>query len=86
MSPKATVVKTQSAPIINSSTKIRSLIDAHLIYNGQESGQRYEWNRAGAIVEVDEKDVPELLAKRLGGRTCCGSDREGNKIFEIVGE
>lgn len=82
---KAVVVEKQPEPIINTVIKIRSLIDAHLIYDGRESGQRYEWTRAGAIIEVDEQDVPELLAKRLGGQTCCGN-RDGNKIFELIEE
>lgn len=82
---KAAVVEKQPEPIINSVIKIRSLIDAHLIYDGQETGKHYEWTRAGAILEVDERDVPELIAKRLGGKTCCGS-QDGNSIFEIVGE
>lgn len=85
MSTKATVVKKQPETIINSVFKIRSLIDAHLIYSGQVSGKHYEWSRAGAIVIVDEQDVPELLAKRLGGKTCCGSP-DGNQIFELVGD
>lgn len=66
-------------------TKIQSLIDSHLIYDGQSTGKHYEWLRAGAIVEVDEQDVPELLSKRLGGNTCCGN-RDGNLIFKVVGD
>lgn len=62
---------------------VQSLIDAHLIYTGRESGKQYEWNRAGAIVSVDERDIPELLSKRLGGKSCCGGE-EGNKIFELA--
>ena len=62
--------------------KVQSLIDAHLYYTGQVSGQLYEWNKAGAIVEVDEKDVPELLQKRLGKKTCCGSG--DNKVFQLA--
>lgn len=85
MPTKATVVKKPTETIINSVIKIRSLIDAHLIYDGQVSGRHYEWTRAGAILEVDERDVPELIAKRLGGKTCCGS-QDGNLIFEVVGE
>lgn len=64
---------------------IQSLIDGHFLYDGRVSGEHYEWVRSGAIVAVNERDVPELLSKRLGGRLCCGS-RDGNRIFEIVGE
>lgn len=84
MSIKKTVAVNQPETIIKS-TRIQSLMDAHLIYDGQVSGRHYEWTRAGAIVEVDILDVPELIAKRLGGKTCCGNEG-GNSIFEIVGE
>jgi hypothetical protein len=64
--------------------KIQSLIDAHLLYDGKVSQRHYEWTGAGAIVSVDERDVPELLAKRLGGNTCCGGNRDGNQIFQLA--
>ena len=62
--------------------KVQSLIDSHLYYTGRESGRQYEWARAGAIVDVDEQDVPELLAKRLGKKQCCGQER--TKIFQLL--
>lgn len=64
--------------------KVRSMVAARVIYNGKVTGNQYEWPNAGAIVPVDERDVPELLAKRLGGRNCCGGSPDGNKIFELV--
>lgn len=66
---------------INVTKQVQSLIDAHLIYDGRVSGQRYEWVRAGAIVDVDERDVPELLAKR-GMKSCCG--QEPNRYFQLA--
>lgn len=82
MSTKKAVVETASEVTIKL-IKIQSLIESHIIYSGQVTGQRYEWSKAGAIVEVNELDVPELLAKRLGGSTCCGN-KGGNVIFELV--
>ena len=64
------------------SLEVESLIDAHLFYTGQVTGQLYEWVRAGSIVGVDEQDVPELLAKRLGAKLCCGGN--DNRIFQVV--
>lgn len=78
------VVAPVSKPTYNYSVRqVQSLVDARIIYNGAVTGKRYEWARAGAIVPVDERDVPELLAKRLGGRSCCGP-QDGNKIFELI--
>lgn len=64
--------------------KIQSLIEAHLIYAGQSSGQQYEWSRAGDVTLVQDDDVSELLTKRLGAKLCCGGD-DDNRIFQIVG-
>lgn len=67
--------------------KVRSLIDSRLIYTGQISGEQYEWNRAGSNVDVDERDVPDLLTKRIGGNSCCGGQNtKGNQVFEIYDE
>lgn len=62
--------------------KVQSLIDAHLYYTGQISGELYEWSMAGTVVEVDERDVPELLTKRLGKKVCCGSGT--NLVFQLA--
>lgn len=79
---KVTVEEIQPKSIINT-VGIQSLIDAHLIYDGQVSGRHYEWGRAGAIVNVDESDVPDLLSKRLGTKSCCGQ-QDTNKIFQLA--
>lgn len=62
--------------------KVQSLVDAHVYYTGQISGELYEWVKAGAIVDVDERDVPELLAKRPGKKPCCGGERK--QIFQLA--
>ncbi len=80
------VEEIQPKVTINTTKIVQSMIDAHFIYTGRISGQQYEWTVGGARVSVDERDVPELLSKRLGGNTCCGSDAGGNRIFEIVGD
>ena|ERR1035437_666040 len=60
---------------------VRSQFDAHLIYIGHVSGKRYEWRTSGTAVEVDARDVDELLSKRLGEGSCCGSASRGNVLF-----
>ena len=82
--PKIKSAVVETVPTVTISNRnVQSLIDAHLIYDGQVSGRHYEWSKAGAIVAVDEQDIPELLSKRLGGKQCCG-DGDGNRIFELV--
>jgi len=66
--------------------KIQSLIDSRLLYTGQTSGKQYEWSRGGDVILVDERDVPEMLSKRIGQRSCCGEGLLGNKVFEIYKE
>ena len=82
---KQAVVQTAPTDKIKEEVLIESLIEAHLTYTGRESGKQYEWKKAGDSAKVLLEDVSELLEKRLGGNTCCGSDPTGNKIFQIVG-
>jgi hypothetical protein len=63
--------------------KVQSVTDAHLIYVGKVSGRQYEWSRAGDVVEVEEEDTPELLTKRIGTRSCCGTGN-GNQVFQGI--
>ena len=69
--------------IISEKVKVQSLIDSDIYYTGQVSGELYRWNKAGAIVEVDERDVSELLKRRYGKKTCCGESRS-NLIFQLA--
>ena len=68
----------------SSEVKIQSRISARVQATGLISGKRYLWERAGAIVEVDCRDVPGLLEKKLGEKPCCGGNSDNLKVFEIV--
>ena len=68
---------------INSRVRVQSLIDAHFKYTGAATREQYEWPKAGSIVSVAEEDVSDLLSKRLGGKSCCGSE-DSNKIFQLA--
>lgn len=74
-------VETSDTPIYNNTVKLQLKISAKVIAHGAISGKRYEWERSGAIVEVDEEDVPGLLEKRLGDKTCCGGNPDNLKLF-----
>jgi len=73
----------QDAPsLYNSSVKLQSMRDAHVLYTGQETGKSYEWIRAGSIQVVDALDAPILLGKRIKTQSCCSvSDMP---IFQTV--
>jgi len=70
---------------INTEVAVRSVYPSRLVYVGTTSGQRYEWEDAGAIVMVLSEDVPPLLSKRIGSKSCCGAlNEDGNKVFDLV--
>lgn len=68
---------------INKTKRIQSLIDARATYDGKVTNRHYEWSGAGAIVDVDEQDVPDLLSKRRGKKPCCGNS-EQSSIFQLA--
>lgn len=47
------------------------LRNVRLFYTGPVSGKVYPFGGAGSVVEVDEEDVPAMLAIRKG-HSCCG--------------
>ena len=50
---------------------------------GSVTGKMYSFSGAGSILDVDERDVPDLLAKGVGGTSCC-SGVPTSPYFEIV--
>lgn len=83
MLPKDVFVEGESE--VYNYKKVQSVIDSRLLYTGQVSQRQYEWGKAGDVILVDERDVPELLSKRLGKRLCCGNNiSEGNIVFQAV--
>ena len=83
-SSKVTVEKTAAKDTI-STTRIQSLFPANVIYIGRISGQRYVFPESGSILDVDSRDVPDMLAYRIGTSSCCGgTDPRGNFVFQIL--
>lgn len=67
------------------SVKIQLLFPAHVIYAGAVSGKRYDFKEPGSVLEVDSRDVPAMLAYRIGTTGCCGgSDPSGNQVFQTI--
>lgn len=74
-------------PIPNADIKKVSVvlcIDAKVLVNNTPSGREYVFEHAGAILDVDERDVDFLLSKRQGERQCCGGTDRGNKMFDLA--
>ena len=63
---------------------VQSLIDATIKATGYVTGNSYVFNGAGSVVDVDERDVEQLLEKRQGGRQCCGGTGFGNAVFSLA--
>ena len=64
---------------------VQSFYDSRLRYVGVSSGKEYEWAKAGDIVMVLTEDIPALLEKRIGSRSCCGAvNQNGNKVFDLA--
>jgi hypothetical protein len=63
--------------------KLVNKIGARVKMTGAVSGKQYDWKKSGMAVDVDERDVPDLLKKRLGDKPCCGSSNL-NYVFEIM--
>lgn len=81
---KIAVEKTAAKDTITR-TKVQCLFPAHVIYTGATSGQRYDFPGPGSVLEVDSRDVPAMLAYRIGTTNCCGGgNMDGNTVFQTV--
>lgn len=81
---KVTVEKPVRKDIISSIT-IQSLFPARVIYIGPVSGKRYDFPAAGSTLSVDSRDVPAMLAYRIGTTNCCGGGNvDGNSVFQVI--
>ena len=70
-SPEVIVEQITATPYNSPSVKLQLNIDAHVLYDGLETGKHYDWARAGSIVPVDALDAPTLLEKRIKSQSCC---------------
>ena len=61
-----------------------NIFPAKLIYTGLVTGEPYEWSGPGSIVSVNSEDLADLLSKKIGESSCCGSSSKGNPLFEVV--
>ena len=81
-------VKVEIEPTVQlrETVKIILLQPVNMKYTGTVTGQRYIWNGAGSVIEVDVEDVEELLKKKTRPcLTCSGSNVE-TPYFELVME
>lgn len=57
--------------------------DVVLKIDGPITGIQYVFNRAGSILEVDERDA-EIMLQRKGSGSCCSGDSGPTAYFEVV--
>ena len=93
MSTKRTYTKKDTEPkevldkpkaTLYNKISLTSQFSAHITLEGHVTGQRYVWKRSGDAIEVDERDAPSLLEKKIGERFCCGG--KPNFILKITGQ
>lgn len=48
---------------------------------GKATGKKYTFNRAGAVLYVDERDA-EVMLQKVSGRPCCRPNP--SRYFELV--
>lgn len=75
------VTLVESKPTSYNKIGLVNKISAKVKLQGAVTGEFYIWEKAGAVVEVDERDAPDLLAKKLGEKHCCGGGP--TMLFEI---
>jgi len=80
------VVKEKKKPVKRLTTKTIRIVLLHnkkVKTKGSVTGKMYVFSGAGAILSVDERDVSALLAKGVGGTSCC-SGVPTSPYFELV--
>jgi hypothetical protein len=79
-------VKVESEPTVQLRETVRMVLlqPIRLKINGAVTGTRYFWNGAGSVIEVDKKDVEELLKKNTKPCLTCSGTLAGTPYFEIV--
>jgi hypothetical protein len=65
-----------------STVRLVLLINVKLNVKGPQTGVMYHFAGAGSEVDVDQSDVPGLLARTVGN-TCCGGSQPA-KYFQTV--
>ena len=85
-SKRVEVVKDKKEPVKRFTPKTVRIIllrNKKVKTKGSVTGKTYEFSGAGAILSVDERDVSTLLAKGVGGTSCC-SGVPTSPYFELI--
>mgnify|MGYP001310856621 CR=1 FL=1 len=67
----------------NEYVAIRSRVDAKFLVTGAVTGKQYVFDRAGSVVNINRKDMNEILNKKRGVG-CCGNSDTDRNLFELV--
>ena len=68
----------------SSTSQIMLLKNLNVNYYGKATGNLYSFSGGGAIIEVDNQDVPDMLAKNGGNCTSCPSSIGRTPYFSLV--
>lgn len=81
-------VKVEIEPTVQlrETVKVVLLQPVRMKYTGTVTGQKYLWNGAGSVIEVDVKDLEELLKKKTRPCLTCSGLLVGTPYFELVME
>ena len=87
-SKRVEVVKGKKKPVrkktVPKTVRIVLLRRKNINTIGTVTGRMYSFRGAGSVLDVDERDVPSLVDKGVGGTSCCGSGLPSSSYFRLV--
>ena len=69
--------------VVPKTVQIRLLRRKNISTKGTVTGNMYSFQGAGSTLDVDERDAPSLLARGVGGTSCC-SGLPSSPYFKLV--
>jgi len=81
---KRVKVETEPTVQLRETVRIMLLHPGKVRYTGTITGQRYIWDGAGTVIEVDKEDVVELLKKNSRSCLTCSGTLVEQPFFEIA--
>ena len=77
-------VKAEPTVQLRETVRVMLLHPGKVRFTGTVTGQRYIWNGAGTVIEVDKEDVEGLLKKNSRSCVTCSGILVEQPFFELV--